>query len=317
LKNRSLVLLSGERSSLPEAEAKALFLAYDQESTFHSPEERVIVAHSNANPFQISSRIAFARRVGVLLDDPSDAGDLVKGKKVRLRNFDLSARPPLDPERILRGIDAEVDLVEPDFEFTLVRGREDYLALSAPSKMRQGWSKRRPRSRAFFHPSAMFPKLARALVNLSRCRENEVFFDPFAGTGSLVIEASLVGARAVGMDLEAAMAGGALSNMHLYHLQGFGVLRGDAFAPPLRQVDAISTDMPYGRASSTKGRIKEDVMARAVSSLPEILGRGSRLVLMHPENLAVSDSSTLDPEEEHQLYVHKLLTRTISVLRRR
>ena len=56
--------------------------------------------------------------------------------------------------------------------------------------MRQDWVIRRPRARPFFHPAAIFPKLSRALVNLSRVGAGEVFLDPFCGTGSLLLEAT-------------------------------------------------------------------------------------------------------------------------------
>ena len=315
--NRSLVLLSGEGTSLPEAEARALFLAYDPGSKFESPERRVLLVESEADPLLVSSRIAFARRVGLLIGEPIDAAPKVKGKKVRLRNFDLVTKARLDPGRFLRGVDAEVDLVDPDYEFTLVRGDREYLALTMPGRMRQAWSSRRPRARPFFHPSAIFPKLSRALVNLSRCRAGDLFLDPFAGTGSLALEAALVGARAVALDQVAKMTWGSLANMKHFRQEWLGVVRADAFHAPLTEVDAMATDVPYGRASSTRGRDERDTMQQSLSALPGLLRKGSRLVLMHAQRTRAEGSQDLALEEEHDLYVHKLLTRTITVLRRR
>jgi hypothetical protein len=54
--------------------------------------------------------------------------------------------------------------------------------------------------------------------------------------------------------------------------------------------------------------------------LPELAGvmeGGSFLVLMHPKGVGVEPASEFAIEEEHQLHVHKLLTRTITVLKRR
>ena len=314
---RSLVLLSGEDTTIPEAEARALFLAYDPGSKFETPERRVLIVESEADPLIVSSRIAFARRVGRLIGTPSDAAAEVQTKKVRLRSFDLRTKPKVDPERLLRGVEAKVDLADPDFEFTLVRGEGEYLALTSPRKMRQAWSIRRPRARPFFHPSAIFPKLSRALVNLTRCREGDMFLDPFAGTGSLPLEAALVGARVVALDQVAKMAQGSQSNMRHFRQEWLGVLRADAFHAPLTEVDSVATDVPYGRASSTRGVDGRDVLERSLSALPGILRRGSRLVVMHPQRLGVKGSHDFALEEEHDLYIHKLLTRTITVLRRR
>jgi putative methyltransferase (TIGR01177 family) len=318
LKNKSLVLLSGERTSIPEAEARALFLTYDPNSRFVSPEERVLIVHSSVDPLLVASRVAFARRVGLLISDPSDAADAVKGKKVRMRIYSLSVGGAhIDWQKMLQSIDAEIDLENPDFEFTVVEGKRRYLALSSPLKMNQGWSLRRPRQRAFFHPSAIFPKLSRALVNLSRCRAGDLFLDPFAGTGSLPLEAAEVGAKVLAVDQSEKMTRGSLANMMKFGQQWLGVVRCDSFLLPLRRVDAIATDVPYGRAASTRGRDARNVVQAVVETMPALLSRGSRMVMMHPNNVPVGPASDWALEEEHHLYVHKALTRTITVLRRK
>lgn len=315
--NRSLVLLSGEGTTIPMAEAKALFLAYDEGSTFVSPEPRLVIADSETDPFLVGSRIAFARRAGVLVQDRSELPELLRGFTVRFRAFDLEGgRPPPDPERFLRGIDSRVDLRSPGRELTLVRGREDYLVITDPMGMHQGWSTRRPRRRPFFHPSAIFPKLSRALVNLSRCKAGDLFLDPFAGTGSIPLEASLVGAQVLAVDQTDKMVHGALANMNHFGQNWLGVVRADAASTPVRFADAAATDVPYGRASSTRGREAHDVVDMALGSLASILRRGGVLVLMHPKQLA-AESPDFAIIEEHELHVHKRLTRTVSVMRRR
>ncbi|MBI3859436.1 MAG: RsmD family RNA methyltransferase [Thaumarchaeota archaeon] len=320
MKNRALVLLSGERTSIPEAEARALFLAYDSDSTFEAPEPRVLLVRTDADPFLVSSRIAFARRVGVLIESPSEVTETIRDKRVRVRNFSLEVaqgRKLVEPGELLRGVPAQIDLIRPDFEFTQVSGMTNYLALTRPLEMLQGWAKRRPRRRAFFHPSAIFPKLSRALVNLSGCKAGDVFLDPFSGTGSLPIEASAVGARVVASDQVRKMVSGSLANMEHFGQEWLGVVRADAFSLPLSRVDAIATDLPYGRASSTRGRPSSGVVKEALAALPLLLSPGGRMVVMHASNEKVLGTKKLAVEEEHDLYVHKRLTRTITVVGRR
>jgi tRNA G10 N-methylase Trm11 len=317
LKNKSLVFLSGEPTPLPEAEARALFLAYDSSSKFETPERRVMLVESAVDPFLISRRIAFARRVGMLVEGPSRVSSLLRGKTVRLRNFDLGTRPLFDPARYLKGFEGVVDLRSPDYELTLIRGREEYLALTIPGGMRQGWSLRRPRVRPYFHPVATFPKLSRALVNLSGCTEGQIFLDPFCGTGSFPLEAAVIGAQVVAIDRAEAMARGSLANMNHFSQHWLGVVRAESRLPPLTLVDAIATDVPYGRASSTMGADRGRILKDALDSLPPILRRGSRMVVMHSAADEVPSTRELVVEEEHDLQVHKKLTRRISVLRRR
>jgi 23S rRNA G2445 N2-methylase RlmL len=318
LKNRSLVLLSGEGTTVPLAEARALFQTYDPASRFESPHPRLLLVRSSADPFRVGQRVAFARRVGALVDGPKEAAEIVEGKKVRFRAFSLNGKgSPPEPEPFLDGLEAEVDLKSPDFEITLVRADADYLTVSSPGTMSQKWSSRRPRRRAFFHPSAIFPKLSRALFNLSRCPDGGVFLDPFSGTGSIPLEAALCGARVVAFDVTRLMARGSLSNMKNFNQDWVGVVRADSTKPPIRTIDAISTDIPYGRASSTRGREPAELLQHLLPALGDLLRPSRRLVLMHPQQLRVPQTEAFTVEEEHHLHVHKLLTRTITVLKRR
>jgi putative methyltransferase (TIGR01177 family) len=316
LKSRALVLLSGEGTTVPLAEAKSLFLALDPSSAFESPSPRVLIAETGADPFLIGSRIAFARRVGPLIES-LEATDFLKGHSVRFRCFSLTRSDPPDPERYLKGIGATVDLRNPDYEITLVRTGEDYLALTAPGTMRQSWSKRRPRRRPFFHPSAIFPKLSRALVNLSGCMEGDIFLDPFCGTGSIPIEASIIGAKVVAVDQSERMVRGAIANMRHFNQEWLGILRADSTSLPLSKVDAVATDIPYGRASSTRGRKPRELLDLLLPSLGRMMRSQSRAVVMHPDQVRVEGGGEFLVVEEHDLHVHKLLTRTITVLRRR
>lgn len=318
MKNRALVLLSGEGTSVPAAEAKSLFIAYDGESKFRSPTPRLLLADSRADPFLIGSRIAYARRVGVVVSGIEEAAPLLERKRVRFRAFNLKGEVlPPDPEKYLGGIDAQVDLRNPELELTLVRADEEYLAVTSPATMMQGWSLRRPRKRAFFHPAAIFPKLSRALVNMTGCKSGEVFLDPFAGTGSITIEASMVGANVVALDQTGAMVKGCLSNMKHFSQEWLGVVRGDSTYMPLTRLDGVATDVPYGRASSTRGLKTREILDRFLPVVAESMRPGSRLVLMHQKEVSVDHEQGFDLLEEHHLHVHKLLTRTISILRRK
>jgi 16S rRNA G966 N2-methylase RsmD len=318
LTNRALVLLSGERTTIPQAEARALFLAYDAASKFRSPSPRLLICDSDADPFLIGSRIAYARRVGVMVEGRAEAAPLLRGKRVRFRVFDLKGEgPPADPAEYLSGVEADVDLRNPQVELTLVRAGEDYLAVTSPTTMVQGWSSRSPRRRPFFHPAAIFPKLSRAMVNMTMCLPGEVFLDPFAGTGSLPLEAHLVGARVLALDRELAMVKGALANMKHFCQDWLGAVRADSALVPVASVDAIATDVPYGRASSTHGSTSSEVLGRFLPAAASVLRPGRLLVVMHQKSVKAALGEGFTTLEEHDLHVHKLLTRTITILRRR
>ena len=75
------------------------------------------------------------------------------------------------------------------------------------------FGERRPSDRPFFQPGSMDPILARALVNVAGARPGATLLDPMCGTGGLLLEGALVGARVVGVDAQAKMAAGTRRNL--------------------------------------------------------------------------------------------------------
>ncbi len=216
----------------------------------------------------------------------------------------------------------KVALENPDCLFHLEKTPFGFvLGLSKTRYKRCSWRARRPRARRCFLPSAIYPKLARLLVNLSRVREGEIFLDPFCGTGSLLIESSLMGMRTIGAEITRWIARGAKLNLRGFSLDFEGILRTDSTFShlPLTRVDGVSTDVPYGRASSTKGKTTRNILLEFLDSLKDSLQSGNHCVIMHPSTVPLAeilDGNSFQLEEQHLLYVHRTLTRAISVLRR-
>ncbi|HUH99945.1 MAG TPA: hypothetical protein VLY65_02780 [Nitrososphaerales archaeon] len=319
-----LFMLSREPSDIPDAEARTLVADLDPDAKFEKPEPGLLVAHSSADPSTIESRVAFSRRVGLLvpdadLDEPTVS--MLRRGTYRVRVFG-EVRDEYEEREIISSVaervEGKVSLKEPDMEVSAyVSGDtgKTYFALTMPGMMRQGWATRRPRSRAYFHPSAIFPKLSRALVNFSGVQPGEVFVDPFCGTGSLLIEASIVGADSVGVDMAKKMVRGSRRNSIKYGQPWLGIIRADSRSLPVREVSGISTDIPYGRAASAGGLESSELLRCLVAGAQDVLPMGRKLVVMHPKTLKV-EPGAFDIERELDIYVHRTLTRTISVMRR-
>jgi tRNA (guanine10-N2)-dimethyltransferase len=321
-KKKILFLLSGESTTIPAAEASALVRMRDPSAEVEAAEGRVMIASSETDPDSIASRIAFSKRVGSVIPDGRLDRDQLRSLRegtYRVNVFELGEKRA-DSGELISGLAAEiggkVSLGNPDHEVTVVRGARDYFALSRPSLMRQDWVVRRPRARPFFHPAAIFPKLSRALVNLSRVDLGEVLLDPFCGTGSLLLEAYELGAAPLGADRDSRMVKGALRNMASFRHEWLGVVRADIARNPVVAVDGMATDIPYGRASSTSGSNTSEIMEMLLRTAAGLLREGRRLVVMHPDTVGVHCRGDFEIEEEHHLYIHSKLTRTISVLRR-
>jgi tRNA (guanine10-N2)-dimethyltransferase len=183
---------------------------------------------------------------------------------------------------------------------------------------RSRFESRRPRVRPYFYPGVLLPRLARATVNLTRVKAGELLLDPFCGTGGILLEAGLLGAVVVGSDVDSRMVLGTKMNLDYYDVHG-DLLVQDARALGLRDesVDAITTDLPYGRSVSVRARSLNQLKAAALSEMLRVLKRNARMVLIShgPIEDEVADAG-FTVEGRHAQYVHKSLTREIVVARK-
>jgi tRNA (guanine10-N2)-dimethyltransferase len=313
-------LLSGEGGGLPQAELRALLDLYPPD---RPPVEygRLVVTgplatispillHTQPLPRQeLSWAIEALKQVAGPQRYAVRFHDLVGGEDRRAVEAEAGAlvgrvRP-----------DWRVSLNAPSLEIHLLRVAAGYFVGYSPPLPPKGWHQRRPRARPFFHPSALRPKLARALVNLARVQEGEYLLDPFCGTGAILIEAGLIGVRPIGVDLARRMCRGAALNLAHYCVPG-DILQADALASPVREFQGVATDIPYGRASSTLGRSETAILEGFISYLADSLPKGRFSVILHSHNTPIPKGPKLMVVEEHTIYTHRSLTRIISVLKR-
>lgn len=176
------------------------------------------------------------------------------------------------------------------------------------------FSERRPHLRPGFHPSSMQPKLARALVNLSRVKKDGTLLDPFCGTGGIMIEAGLIGIKNIGLDLNEEMIALADRNLKEYKIKNYKLIKGDA-TKKLIKCDAIVTDLPYGKSSSLLGANQKKLYESFIKNAFASLAKGKYLVMMIPKTINVNIFK-FNKEAEILHYVNKSLTRKILVLRK-
>jgi tRNA (guanine10-N2)-dimethyltransferase len=179
---------------------------------------------------------------------------------------------------------------------------------------------RRPRSKPFFHPSAMPAKLARCMVNLAKPKAGDLVLDPFCGTASLLIEAGLIGCRVMGMDAQRHMVKGGLRNLLYYNVRPEGMAVADATRLPVAEVDCIVTDPPYGRSTITLGRSTKHIVENFLSAVRDKLPKGRRICMASPKSVRIGEIGEglgFKHVESHFAYVHRSLTREIAVFERK
>ncbi len=179
---------------------------------------------------------------------------------------------------------------------------------------------RRARKKPFFHPSAMNAKLARCMVNLAHAKEGEVVLDPFCGTGTAVIEATLIGCKAIGIDVQRRMARGALRNVRHFGLSPEAIVVADARRMPLLHVDCVVTDPPYGRSATTLKRTTKTIVEEVLASAHVLLGKKQRICIASPKTLGIqkiAEELGYTHVESHFAYVHRTLTREVAVFEKK
>ncbi len=180
--------------------------------------------------------------------------------------------------------------------------------------------KRTARNRPFFHPSSMNPILQRTLVNLAAIKEGQWLLDPFCGTGGALIEASRLGLKSVGIEVDRRIVWGAFRNLksddmtHSLTNLVFGDAKHLGFC--FGAISGVVTDPPYGTAASTQGYDLNDLLLQFFHEIKSILPPRSRLVISIPSTIDLEDkaASILNASYRKFLqYVHRSLTRKILV----
>jgi tRNA G10 N-methylase Trm11 len=162
----------------------------------------------------------------------------------------------------------------------------------------------KPRQRIIY---GMPPRLARIMLNLSHCRESKVLLDPFCGVGTVLQEALLAKAEAVGLDINTWCVKAATENLEWirqeYDLPNakFRVIVGNVgnltskvgfetvdcivtepdLGPPLKQIPTT----PYAHKVIDK---LDPLFSGFVREAFNVLRTGGRLVLVTPYIVARS-----------------------------
>jgi tRNA (guanine10-N2)-dimethyltransferase len=210
-------------------------------------------------------------------------------------------------------IEGTVDLSRPSQEFRAILSEDRcYFGRLLFRIGRGAYDHRNPGKRAFFHPGVMMPRLARALVNISCVRPDETLFDPFCGTGGILIEAGLMEIDTIGGDFDPLMVQGSRRN-----LQAGTFIVADSTAIPLRDasVEAVVTDFPYGQSVCIRREgTMERLYDRALSEIRRVLRPGRRAVIVTHKDITEIARCQMKVLELHKQWVHKSLTRRILVL---
>jgi tRNA (guanine10-N2)-dimethyltransferase len=323
--------LSGEHPTLPLAELEACLDVAGPKCKVTARGSGYAICSLPAKKMDaVTSRIALAHRAGTYLGScqPDEAGRFAEKLElppgtiaVRVRRYQGEGSPD-GANRIMHTIGTAVtqgrktDLIHPDLKLRVLWSEQLHLYLDETLLDRKQFEERHVRSRPFFSPVSLHPRHARALVNLTRVKEGETLLDPFCGTGGILLEASLIGAKVIGSDISSEMIEGCEENMRHFgaRFHRLEVLDIEDVPKEFLRVGAVATDPPYGRSSSTMKEPVRDLHARAFRAIGEVLSPRGFAGIVLPYSF--TGAERLGVVEEHVQRVHRSLDRHYCLLRR-
>ncbi|MCK9152114.1 TIGR01177 family methyltransferase [Methanobacterium alcaliphilum] len=333
------LILSREHETLPSGEVKAVLEAEEIEYDIKYDEGGVMVIDSPAKITSIlGKRMGYAHEICDLLFETTLenlekdftsfnwSSVLEKDFAVRVKKIEsITELDSLKTEKKLGNIvksqsnNVKVNLESPlTFIRILVAGSKVMVGKRSFKINKKHFYELKPHKRPFFYPGSMSPKLARCMVNLSRIKKGDLLMDPFCGTGGILIEAGIVGARLIGTDIDEKMVNGTVENLKHCGISDFHIFQSDARNLDLEEkVRAVVTDPPYGISASTAGEDSGKLYSDFLISVSDNMVEKGRICMATPHYVDVNElikGTKFKILERHEIRMHKSLTRVISIM---
>lgn len=325
---RLLVELSGEHPTLPLAELSALLAQVGGAVVERDGLVVQVEAPDDAAAF-LARRLALAHTVcahwwttaatpRVMIPpfgriDVKGATFAIRARRIEGAHPELPLSDTVRAAGALLAVSGKVDLERPQVDIRMLLAEEAHTGALLAEVDRKAFDARHVKHRAHFAPVSIHPRYARALVNLAGVKEGDRIADPFCGTGGMLLEAGLVGAKVYGGDLDPRMAAGTRATLDQFGLTGAVVEARDVGELPEfvgEPLDVVISDPPYGRSSTTNMEDVTDLYERFYAAAHDALKPGGRLALITAsEDLRQRAGRLFQPLETHEQKVHRSMTR--------
>jgi tRNA (guanine10-N2)-dimethyltransferase len=334
---RLLFELSKEHTTLPTAEVLASLIAEGIDASVINSNEDVLLVETETNDDgikQLAERLAFTFMIDELLFCcPATIDEILQNAQ----NHQLSSEGSLaircknrsthiDSEHLIDQLgdiytkNRQVNLTNPDIELrAVITDSVAYLGIKKAGIDTSYFQQRRGHLRPFLSPITLHPKIARAMVNLSQVKKQQTLLDPFCGTGGILLEAGLLGVNIIGSDIEQKMIDGSQKNLDFYHLKNYRLYCADIgnVARYAAAVDAIATDFPYARSTTTKGEQLTRLYNRAFETISQVLKKKRYAVVgLSNEDIATIGEQYLSVVAIYPVKSHRSLTRYFVVYKK-
>jgi len=328
-----LFYLSGEHENMSKIEVQSLLENHNQEYEILEDLEQILVCRIDDCSLEIFNRLAMthsihsyhgscAAELNEILLLAENLGPVSESYCVRVQRIE-GCSPKLSTLMLEREIGAaikgdKVDLKNPDIHVQGYLSQDQFLLTKLIQNLnRSEILKRTPHLRPYFHPSSISPILSRTICNICGVTKGKTVFDPFCGTGGLLIEAGLLGATLHGSDIDSEMVAGCSENLSHYNLNASLEICDATQLKSSEIFDIVITDPPYGRASTTMGIDIKTLYQKAATSIFKTLKPKGNACILSPHTLQleeIAENAGFSILKSCSIRIHKSLTRKIVFL---
>ena len=322
--------LSKEHHTLPTAEIAACLKAENVTYSIIEENEDVLIIETDVkeeNIKQVVNRLSLTFYINeFLFSCQPDSEQIAKkaiehpiGKEGSIAIHCKRRSTTVDSHPIVKALakiytkNRRVILKHPDIEVRgFITDSNIYTGVKIAEINRSQFEQRKVQHRPFFSPISLHPKLARALVNLSAIQKGGTLLDPFCGTGGILLKAGLIGAQVIGSDVEQKMIDGCKKTLDFYNVEKHEIFCSDIgdISSHVTEVDSIVTDLPYGKATTTKGENIIQLYERAFENISNVLKKRGRAVIgLSNKNMLSIGERYFSLLEQHEWKAHRSLTR--------
>jgi tRNA (guanine10-N2)-dimethyltransferase len=240
--------------------------------------------------------------------------------KYKNRSKNINSQPIVKTLAEIYTKNRRVFLENPDIEIrSLITDSKLYVGSKISEIDRSQFENRKVQHRPFFSPISLHPKVARALVNLTSIKRNQILLDPFCGTGGILIEAGLMGIKVIGSDVEEKMIEGCKKTLDFYKIKNNKLFCSDIgeIQNYIDKVDSIATDLPYGKSTTTKGEKMENLYERSFESMSNLIKKDGKAVIgLSNKDLIPLGQKYFCLEKKYDFKIHRSLTRNFVVFKK-
>ncbi|OKY77611.1 MAG: tRNA G10 N-methylase Trm11 [Candidatus Methanohalarchaeum thermophilum] len=324
--------LSGEKTEIGLEEVKSVLEVFEIDYKVICFEDPILVIEVEeidlnilrnrlAFTHSISNLISISENIEGLIDSASNLEtDLTYSVRANQKKVNKPIKNMDVESKVGSAISGDVDLESPGVRFQVfITNRCFFLTEKFFDINKKEFRRRKPNLRPFFKPGAVKPKFARGIVNLLGLTKRDYLLDLFSGTGSYLLEASLIGCRAIGVDIELDMLEGMLDNFRSIDEEVNCILGDSRFLPVQdSSVDAVVMDPPYGRSSGYRAGSLSELYEKALRESIRVLRGNGRLCVITPKKsrFSINKGYKLEKVSKFEVRVHRNLTRDIKIFKR-